>query len=221
MTDGEKAAWIAAFVDGEGCIALSRVKKTGYYIREIVVVNTDKFLIDAYVRMCTDLGFPTCMYFKTRAPPEKDVWTVRLSASKQVFEKFYQLIPLQTPRKKARIRDLIDSYADPDALTSKRRKGEEIKCAQCGAMFYESPSLKARFCSKSCAQMAGRRRVTKICEICQTPFEVIRARAKSRFCSLSCSGKSQAQRLSELGKRTIADARRVRYQKRLTGSGST
>lgn len=220
MTDGEKAAYIAAFIDGEGHIGLSRIKKTGYYTREITTINTDKALIDAFVAMCQSLGFPTSVYFVERQPPEKDIWRVRLAGSREVYERFEQLIPLQAPRKKTRLRQLIESYEDRDALTLRRRKGDEIACAHCHMKFYESPSLKARFCSVPCAQAASYRRVTKICETCQTPFEVIRAKAKSKFCSLSCSGKAQARRLSELGKRTIVDARRARYQKRINSSDS-
>jgi len=214
VTDGEKAAYLAAFVDGEGCISAAKIKKTGHYVREIVVVNTDKSLIDAVINICRDLELPTGVYFVKRKPPNNDIWRIRISGGKEVFYRFQQIIPLQSERKKDRLRDLILSYEDRDELTRKRRTGREILCPTCKKMFYESPSLKAQFCSTACAAEGRKRRTTKVCQTCGTSFDVIKAKSKAKFCSLSCSGKAQAQRLSELGKRTIADARRERYKKR-------
>lgn len=214
MTFEMKAAYLAAFIDGEEHVGLSRVKKTGYYTREISFNNTDKALFDAVVKICQDLGFPVSVYFYPRQLPDHDQWKARLSGTKVMFERFEQMIPLQAPRKRIRLRDIIESYADRDALTTRLRLGEDIICAQCGKRFYAPPSQRARFCSKECNNLGQMKRVTKICETCGTSFTVIKARSQAKFCSLTCSGKAQAARLSELGKRTIADARSARYIKR-------
>ena len=76
-------------------------------------------------------------------------------------------------------------------------------CSQCDIGFeaYESDIKRGRrFCSRPCAYSAGtprlsaRRRVEKICEVCESEFEVTPARSMARFCSNTCKGVSMTIR---------------------------
>jgi hypothetical protein len=213
ITDTEKAAYLAAFIDGEGHIGLHLQKTTGHYTREIEFNNTDKLLFDAVCQICRDLGFPVATYFIARSLPDHDVWKARVSGRKAVYERFLDMIPLQSPRKVQKLKEVISSYQDRAALDEALRSGNRITCANCKTTFYVPPSSHAVFCSSECHNIHRQRRVTKICEICSVPFEVMKSRSRRRFCSLECAGKAQSDRLAELGKRTIAKARAARMKR--------
>ncbi len=187
------------------------------FTREISCCNTDKALIDCVAGFFRDLNFSISVYFRQRQFPEKNQWTVRLSARKSTFEQFRDLIPIQSPRKKTVLDDIINSYRDTVAMMETRRKGRELTCASCSAKFYRPPSQEAQFCSNDCAKEATKRRTSKVCETCGTHYEVTLARKKSRYCSLSCAGKAQKERLSTLGKATIANARAHIKQRKSVG----
>jgi hypothetical protein len=207
------AAYLAAFIDGEGHIGLHLQKTTGFYTREIQFCNTDKALFDAVCQICRDLGFPIATYFVSRKPPWHDVWKARISGSKAVYERFLKMIPLQSPRKVQRLKELIASYQDRAALDEALRKGERVTCANCHAVFYAAPSFHAIFCSRECHNAHRQRRVTKICETCGISFAVIKSQSRRRFCSLECAGRAQSDRLAELGRRTIVKARAARLKR--------
>lgn len=207
MTDGEKAAYLAAFIDGEGHIGLSVIKKTGCFTREITCNNTDKALIDAVAQMFRDLNFSIAMYHMNRNFPNQPQWKIRLGANKATFERFLRIIPLQCPRKVTVLKQLIDSYRNPAAVRDQRRNGVEKACAQCGELYYRPPSVRGQFCSKACSEKASVRRISKVCQVCGKHYEVIQAKKLSKYCSLVCSGKAQSERLSLMGRLTIANAR--------------
>lgn len=172
-------------------------KKTGFYTREITFNNTDQSLFDAMVGFCRDLGFPVGTYFTKRSLPCRDIWNARVSANRSVYERFQQLIPLQSSRKRQALQEIIDSYVDRDALTAKRRKGEETTCHTCDKQFYAPPSQRTKFCSMDCAAIGRITRRTKICEVCSKQFEVIKARSLSRFCSIPCFAQARILKLSQ------------------------
>lgn len=65
-----------------------------------------------------------------------------------------------------------------------------LACSYCGKEFVvKRPSLaKARkFCSPECMYAAQKKRITKVCEVCERTFEVPLSRANARFCSKRCA----------------------------------
>jgi very-short-patch-repair endonuclease len=83
-----------------------------------------------------------------------------------------------------------------------RKPAISITCRSCGAVFDVAPSLANRqFCGLSCYRAHQRTisgsdhwnwkvgKITRLCEVCETPFEVFPYRAATaRVCSGSCRG---------------------------------
>ncbi len=73
---------------------------------------------------------------------------------------------------------------------------KERNCPQC-TLSYKPKSPNQIFCSPPCLQASQRRRVKKICELCQKEYEVWPSRVnRSHFCSKEC-------RLEEMTRRPI------------------
>lgn len=87
-------------------------------------------------------------------------------------------------------------------------------CEACGvgfdqrrAEFNRSP---ARFCSGGCSAADRRRRVEKVCEVCDGGFTVKAHKTDARFCSRKC------KRLSQIKERTEEEIARLRINKSVT-----
>lgn len=192
MTQGEKAAYLAAFVDGEGHIGLHTAHGRGgkYQSREICVTNTDKSLVDFVAQISRDLGFaPTTQFFA--APANKShwagKWVVRIATSKKYFELFAAIIPLQSLRKIEILRKILKSY-----FPSTSKKVNMI-CHQCGKSFRRSPSMakrpvEKRFCSAACKDKGAEKIITMDCLQCGKPFSGHGVHMRARkYCSKPCA----------------------------------
>jgi hypothetical protein len=89
----------------------------------------------------------------------------------------------------------------------------ERTCQACGVRFHQlrksfnqSPG---KYCSRTCAAVASRRRLYKTCELCWGEFDVRAHKTDARFCSRKC------KRLSQVKERTAEDIARIRMNKRV------
>lgn len=108
ITKRDAAWYLAAMVDGEGCVFFARYK-SGNAAKYINIVNTDKSII-SFSRKCLDiLG----IYHRIFILKRKLGWlecTQILISRKQDILKFKKLIPIQCERKITKLNNLIKSY---------------------------------------------------------------------------------------------------------------
>lgn len=204
MTDGEAAAYVAAFIDGEGHIGCHR-NKTGYWTRTIEFVNTDFDLANSVCELLDQLGFAHRRYHAKR-PAGKEHWADKLAVyircNKESVTRFKELIPLKSKAKAAALDRILDSYIGYEAANAAKRTGSEFKCSSCGEIFYRSPSKvkEEMFCSHSCRAQAQKNSITVSCEECGKPFQSVPSRlAKGygKYCSHRCARQKDIPRLQQ------------------------
>ncbi|MBR8124761.1 LAGLIDADG family homing endonuclease [Burkholderia multivorans] len=205
LTDDQAAAYIAAFIDGEGHIGC-HITGRGRPTKTIEFVNTDQQLFDRVISLANQIGLRFRVYFKkSQKEGWSDVWVAYLADGKEAFERFEALVPLQCERKIAALRELIQSYKGPEELEkiyASRRTSIEVACKKCSKPFFAFPSDIKRghgiYCSAKCQREARTKKIKKTCATCGTAFFVFPARDKTaKFCSQSCFGKSQSERLAK------------------------
>jgi HNH endonuclease len=78
------------------------------------------------------------------------------------------------------------------------RKGDEVACSICGALFYRSPQAIERdrkTCSKACADVAKLKPpVVKNCEYCGKEMRLKPSQGGIRYCSKLCDGLGRTKR---------------------------
>ena len=204
LSTAEKAAYLAAFVDGEGHIGCHRNKRGT--ARVISVCNTDPDLIAAVVQICKDLGFDPTTQFRE---PEKPGWlpktTILIATNRTAYQQFSDLIPIASGRKQAALADILASYLTKEEIAEHKRNGFSTPCETCGKPVYGTPAVRnrggARFCGRTCFGLTTRNRTECQCEHCGKIFTIIKAReGRARFCSRSCQGKAQGARLATQAK---------------------
>lgn len=126
MTPDEKAVYIAAFIDGEGCVSCYRnvyqkSNNTRNTVRGISFANTERVLIDLMRQFLSDLGFKTSEWADKRNVKRRTCWSVSITGGRPAFERFAVMIPIQHPAKKAALDDLLKSYLDADTVRANRR----------------------------------------------------------------------------------------------------
>ncbi|MCO8625997.1 hypothetical protein KGP96_11770 [Burkholderia multivorans] len=205
LTNDQAAAYIAAFIDGEGhisCHFTSRRNRT----KAIEFVNTDQQLFERVVKLGEQIGLRFRVYFqKSKNEKWSDRWVAYLAGGKDAFEQFQRIIPLQCERKIKTLQELVNSYRGPEELEkiyASRRTSVEVACKQCSKPFFAFPSDIKRgngiYCSAKCQREARTKKIEKTCATCGTAFFVFPARDKTaKFCSQSCFGKSQSERLAK------------------------
>jgi LAGLIDADG DNA endonuclease family protein len=205
MNKEQMAAYIAAMVDGEGHVGCHRLKKEaphGHYTRTIHISNTDRALIDFVTHCFNSLGFTTYEHKKNRPNfKHKPCWAVYISASKENFQKFLELIPIQAPKKQAALRNIISSYLTKEQQRDIRRNGEVRSCQICKTEFYISAAFIARgeglFCSKGCVGISQRaERPERICPTCNKSFYP-KSRT-SKLCSKACIRETKIKRCQRM-----------------------
>lgn len=72
-----------------------------------------------------------------------------------------------------------------------------LNCKHCGKAFQGVKT--AKFCCKKCSSENKKQRIIKICECCNSPFEVTSDWGKDRkYCSFECKSKDRKSKLVEL-----------------------
>lgn len=206
MTPKEHAAYIAAFIDGEGHIG-NHPMKCGSRSKSISFCNTEKALIDAMLESFNVLGIKTRIHYAEPAKKHwSPRWTVYVAGGEQSFAKFAELVPLRSEKKKLALQNLLQDYENVRNSKLQKKQANVEYCEQCNKPFYTTKSFKnrggGRFCSVKCRGLSQRSRVTLSCKVCSTLFEVNKSRAdKAQFCSQSCFGKSKADILRQQAKK--------------------
>jgi len=72
-------------------------------------------------------------------------------------------------------------------------------CTQCGKKFEVYPYRKniAKYCSWKCSQLSSRKRIIKICPICNRSFEIQVSKKNQRCCSQECMGLYKTKRIKK------------------------
>lgn len=199
FTPEQKAAYIAAFIDGEGTVSLRKRKgknREEHWFRAISFVNTEKKLFDTVVGFCNDLGFEISIYFRDHENPKYlRTYVGHILGGKKAFEIFNRIIPLQHPRKKQDAKGITQSYFTKEEKAQRKHAihGFESPCNNCGKMFYKTFGQRkqggGKNCSKKCFtnQQKIKGNATKKCLQCGNSF----SRKKStigqyKFCSRKC-----------------------------------
>lgn len=211
MTKDQAAAYLAAFIDGEGHISCTNTKR-GRFTKQIAFSNTDKQLFDRVINIASILKLQFRVYHY--APQRKEwspKWVAYLKGGQSSFEQFSKIVPLQCEKKKQTLADLLASYIDPETIYAKRRTSIRQQCPICTKEFFAFPAdLKrghGKYCSPKCGYAARRKQQERACVQCGSMYYVSYSRQKiSRFCSQRCVGLSQAERLRPMAKKA-AEAR--------------
>ena len=204
MTHDQIAAYLAAFIDGEGHISCD-MNGRGRISKAIAFTNTDKQLFDRVIALTGEIGLSWRVYHRTHKdrPKWSDTWIAYLSGGRPSFEAFQRLVPIQCERKQRNLADMINSYRDSEeleAIYAARRNSIECSCKQCGKQFFAFPADLNRghgiYCSAKCSAAGRTRQFPLVCRTCGITFYVNAARhRKAHFCSMRCVGLSKVERL--------------------------
>lgn len=190
-TEQEKAAYVAAFMDGEGHIGHKRTS-AGFWQSQISFCNTDRALVDVMVRLLGDLGLPTRESFQeSKREGWASRWTVYLAGGWPTFQRFFEIVPIQSPRKREILAQIVAHRADVASARLTDRISASTPCESCGAAVYVSPAFRrrggGRFCSVECRGAASRKRISVACSGCGDEFLCRPTHAKTRrYCGNQC-----------------------------------
>ena len=110
-SDDQKAAYIAAFIDGEGWVVFRHNPKRSHKERQIGFTNTDKVLFQRVCQLLSDLGFDLAVRYVEHANPKHAPrYNATIIGGFAAFKKFSDLIPLQHPGKVERLAAMLSSY---------------------------------------------------------------------------------------------------------------
>lgn len=111
-TVDQKAAYLAAFIDGEGWVRFGRDVCRGTHLaRQIGFTNTDRALFEFVVEIAADLG----LVFATKTiVPHNLKHSTRHNAvligGEKAFRKFSDIVPLRHGGKRGRLASMLASY---------------------------------------------------------------------------------------------------------------
>lgn len=114
FTKEQAAAYLAAMIDGEGCIYYRRVKLPDGHnqqARVITFTNTDRELVDAVVHCMSLLGIEHSKVTTSQREDKgyKRTWTVEIRKGAAMW-RFREQVPIQTKRKIARLDGALETY---------------------------------------------------------------------------------------------------------------
>lgn len=103
-----KAAWVAAFFDGEGCVYIrSNPLLRRHIMYRLSVSNTEPVLAATYAAFLYDLGIETMTYSKGRQSPKHKPLTIVDIRKAEAILRFARLIPLQSELKSKKLAELV------------------------------------------------------------------------------------------------------------------
>lgn len=200
MNQDAAAAYLAAFIDGEGHVGCHMTRR-GKVTKTLAFTNTDKQLFDNVISIAASIGFEFNIYMrKSERVKWSDKWIAYLRGGVVAFERFRDLVPIQCEKKRIRLDEVIASYRTPqqmEQLHASRRTKKTVNCLRCGKEFYAFPAdLKrgqGKYCSRRCSRI---KQIEMTCQSCGETYTVGPSRyLTSNFCSQKCSGKSQTERV--------------------------
>ena len=112
MTEREAAYYLAAMIDGEGCVTWPPLP-TGRAMgaRCVAIVNTDPFLIRATCKALDRLKINWHTYDYARKPPRKACTHIHITG-RQNLERLLEMVPLKAPSKRWKLIGCIQSYCN-------------------------------------------------------------------------------------------------------------
>lgn len=112
MTREQAEGYLAAIIDGEGCVYLNEeVGAARGRHRRVTVVNTERAIIDATLDACRVLGIHAKVYRKSRCAGRVTAWEVTIH-NRAGFEALSE-IPIRSRRKRAKLAALLATYDQP------------------------------------------------------------------------------------------------------------
>lgn len=113
MTTTEAAYYLAAMIDGEGCVTRPPFGNGSYGRRSgnrsVTITNTDAQILNATKRCLMMLGIEYRVYETNPGVPRRMRSDIRITGRKNL-ERVYELVPLKCRRKLFRLAGCIHSY---------------------------------------------------------------------------------------------------------------
>lgn len=113
VSDEQAAAWLAAFIDGEGCVYVKSYVRKGRtkWLRLMTVTNTELDLIEAAAEACDLLGIT---YTRGEGPPKGDPkhkYRYWLEVQGQLgFRILRNSVPMRSTRKVEKLDQILATY---------------------------------------------------------------------------------------------------------------
>lgn len=126
ITKEQAAPYLAALIDGEGCVYSGPVIPGTHRVhkRSIQIAVTEWDIIEAAASCCDHLGIRYTVTESRRQEPNRPVYTLMISA-RHNLQLVQDLVPIQLMRKRARLAQALASYIYPTGYT--RVTEEEIR----------------------------------------------------------------------------------------------
>ena len=112
MTPEFAAVYLAAMIDGEGCVSVSNDTKGGrkYSNRQVSIANTDIDIIVTCVAALQVLGIE-CWLSEREPSGNNPKGIIQIFVShRHGFEQIAKLVPIQSERKREKLEDILASY---------------------------------------------------------------------------------------------------------------
>ena len=114
MTRQEAAAYLAGMIDGEGSVSVARTglhAGAKYGKRSVRISNTERDLVDAVCEAydVLDIRYRINGWQPSDNPSYRYAWEVVVSRRPDL-ERIFALVPIQSTRKRARLKDAVSSY---------------------------------------------------------------------------------------------------------------
>lgn len=124
--DSEAAGYLAAMIDGEGCVSVRPKTETRSVGRSVEIANTEQSIIDATVAACARLGIECRVVCYERTSKWKPVYRVLITGRKN-YELLREKVPLRSALKSARLDDALAAYV----IKPPQPSGEELRRWYC------------------------------------------------------------------------------------------
>jgi hypothetical protein len=107
----EQAAWyLAAMIDGEGCVHFNLARRKWC----VQVTNSDTDILDA-VEMAMDvlgLGRSQRINIRDGRDRRRPCWSIRLIGGREAYRRLLQIVPIQCKRKRIALEGIVAVYKD-------------------------------------------------------------------------------------------------------------
>ncbi|WP_313817880.1 LAGLIDADG family homing endonuclease [Cupriavidus sp.] len=124
----QAGAWLAGFIDGEGCVYYRKTKLPNgkaHQVRVVTITNTDLALIEFAARCFEVLGIEYRRSDRPGATENRKHRYVIEVTKGQAMSRLRDLVPIQAPEKRRKLDEALESYRG-------------LNCAGCGCLRDES-----------------------------------------------------------------------------------
>lgn len=120
------AAWLGAFIDGEGTVQARLIGNRKAWVRNVQIANQDEALIRVAVRCCKVLGIDYGVYPRRTNGFSQAEILILCIMRRRSFEILYEQVPISSLKKRQALRTIIKSYRQDEPYRSPRKKGRSV-----------------------------------------------------------------------------------------------